>query len=155
MRFLHKEGYPPWASRPDWGERAQELLALGDSREAKEQWRHTLNQLPRDRRSALGDIALSKGWSDLATDSANATSDWDRLDLRFPVRYWPTFQRVAKEMDQEPYSLLAIARRSGLFALARSKVGARGLMRVMPATARSEGARRNLRGAQVAVSAGG
>ena len=72
------------------------------------------------------------------TDSANAASDWDRLDLRFPVRYWPTFQRVAEEMDQEPYSLLAIARReSGLFALARSKVGARGLMQVMPATARS------------------
>lgn len=119
-------------------QRAQELLALGDSREAKEQWRHTLNQLPRDRRSALGDIALSRGWSDLATDSANAASDWDRLDLRFPVRYWPTFQRVAEEMDQEPYSLLAIARReSGLFALARSKVGARGLMQVMPATARS------------------
>ena len=89
-------------------QRAQELLALGDSREAKEQWRHTLNQLPRDRRSALGDIALSRGWSDLATDSANAASDWDRLDLRFPVRYWPTFQRVAEETDQEPYSLLAM-----------------------------------------------
>ena len=118
--------------------RAQELLALGDSREAKEQWRHTLNQLPRDRRTVLGDIALSRGWSDLATDSANAAFDWDRLDLRFPIRYWPTFQRVAAEMDQDPYSLLAIARReSGLFALARSKVGARGLMQVMPATARS------------------
>jgi len=118
--------------------RAQELLALGDSREAKEQWRHTLNQLLPGRRSTLGDIALSRGWFDLATDSANAASDWDRLDLRFPVRYWSTFQRVAEETDQEPYSLLAIARReSGLFALARSKVGARGLMQVMPATARS------------------
>jgi len=118
--------------------RAQELLALGDSREAKEQWRHTLNQLPRGRRSSLGDIALSRGWSDLATDSANAAFDWDRIDLRFPIRYWSTFQRVAEETDQESYSLLAIARReSGLFALARSKVGARGLMQVMPATARS------------------
>ena len=28
--------------------RTQELLALGDRRQAKEQWRHTLNQMPRE-----------------------------------------------------------------------------------------------------------
>ena len=138
MRFLHKESYPLGQADPTGSAARAGAFGVGGQQEAKEQWRHTLNQLPVIEGPLLGDIALSRGWSDLATDSANAASDWDRLDLRFPVRYWPTFQRVAEETDQEPYSLLAIARReSGLFALARSKVGARGLMQVMPATARS------------------
>ncbi|MGB2103367.1 MAG: transglycosylase SLT domain-containing protein, partial [Luminiphilus sp.] len=118
--------------------RAQELMALGDWRQAKEQWRHTLNQMPRAERATLGDIALQRGWPDLATDAANAGASWDRLDLRFPRSYWQTFQSVAEDLRVDPYELLSVARReSGLYPRARSKVGARGLMQLMPATARS------------------
>jgi soluble lytic murein transglycosylase len=118
--------------------RAQELMALGDWRQAKEQWRHTLNQMPRAERARLGEVALQRGWPDLATDAANAGATWDRLDLRFPQSYWQTFQSVADELGVDPYELLSLARReSGLYSRARSKVGARGLMQLMPATARS------------------
>ena len=118
--------------------RAQELMALGDRREAKEQWRHTLNQMQRAERARLGEVALERGWPDLATDAANAGASWDRLDLRFPRGYWQIFRSVAEELEVDPYELLAIARReSGLYPRARSKVGARGLMQLMPATARS------------------
>lgn len=118
--------------------RAQELLALGERRESKEQWRHTINQLPRESRSRLGEIALLRGWPDLAADAANAGSDWDRLDLRFPVAYWEAFEKAAVTQQVDSYLLLALARReSGLYALAKSKVGARGLMQVMPSTART------------------
>lgn len=118
--------------------RAQELMALGDWRQAKEQWRHTLNQMPRTERARLGEVALRRGWPDLATDAANAGASWDRLDLRFPRSYWQTFQSVADELGVDPYELLSLARReSGLYPRARSKVGARGLMQLMPATARS------------------
>ena len=118
--------------------RAQELMALGDRREAKEQWRHTLNQMQRAERARLGEVALERGWPDLATDAANAGVSWDRLDLRFPRGYWQIFRSVAKELEVDPYELLSIARReSGLYPRARSKVGAAGLMQLMPATARS------------------
>ena len=118
--------------------RAQELMALGDRREAKEQWRHTLNQMQRAERARLGEVALERGWPDLATDAANAGASWDRLDLRFPRGYWQIFRSVAEELEVDPYELLSIARReSGLYPRARSKVGARGLMQLMPATARS------------------
>ena len=118
--------------------RAQELMALGNRREAKEQWRHTLNQVQRAERARLGEVALERGWPDLATDAANAGASWDRLDLRFPRGYWQIFRSVAKELEVDPYELLSIARReSGLYPRARSKVGARGLMQLMPATARS------------------
>ena len=118
--------------------RAQELLALGEQRESKEQWRHTINQLPRELRSRLGEIALLRGWPDLAADAANAASDWNRLDLRFPVTHWDAFEKAGANNQVDSYLLLALARReSGLYTLARSKVGARGLMQVMPSTARS------------------
>ena len=124
--------------------RAQELMALGDWRQAKEQWRHTLNQMPRAERARLGEVALLRGWSDLATDAANAGASWDRLDLRFPRSYWETFQSVADALEVDPYELLSVARReSGLYPRARSKVGARGLMQLMPATARSVANDRN------------
>ena len=118
--------------------RVQELLALGDGRQAKEQWRHTLNQLPVEQRASLGELALRKGWPDMATDAANAGRAWNRLDLRFPKTYWELFERAAAVVGQDAYELIAIARReSGLWAKAQSAVGARGLMQVMPATARS------------------
>ena len=118
--------------------RVQELLALGDGRQAKEQWRHTLNQLPVEQRASLGELALRKGWPDMATDAANAGRAWNRLDLRFPKTYWEQFDRAAAVVEQDAYELIAIARReSGLWAKAQSAVGARGLMQVMPATARS------------------
>jgi soluble lytic murein transglycosylase len=118
--------------------RAQELMALGDWPEAKEQWRHTLNQMRQAERASLGEVALERGWPDLATDAANAGASWDRLDLRFPYSYWQIFQSMAEELQVDPYELLSLARReSGLYPRARSKVGARGLMQLMPATARS------------------
>ena len=118
--------------------RAQELMALGDRREAKEQWRHTLNQMQRADRARLGEVALDRGWPDLATDAANAGASWDRLDLRFPHGYWQIFLSVAEELEVDPYELLSLARReSGLYPRALSRVGARGLMQLMPATARS------------------
>ena len=110
---------------------------MGERRESKEQWRHTINQLPQQSRSRLGEIALLRGWPDLAADAANAGSDWDRLDLRFPVAYWEAFEKAGVTHQIDSHLLLALSRReSGLYALAKSKAGARGLMQVMPSTAR-------------------
>ena len=118
--------------------RTQELLALGDRRQAKEQWRHTLNQMSRKDRARLGEVALQRNWLDLAADAANAGAAWDRLDLRFPMAYWERFQAASRAFGIDAYDLIALARReSGLYPLARSKVGARGLMQIMPATAQS------------------
>ncbi len=118
--------------------RAQELLALGLREEAKEQWQHTLNQADLSGQMALGMLALQRGWPDFGVDAAIAGGNWDRLDLRFPYAFWKEFQTAAKDTEQDPFVLIALARReSSLNPLARSKVGARGLMQLMPATARS------------------
>lgn len=125
--------------------RGQELLALERREEAKEQWQHTLNQASFSEQMTLGGIALQRGWSDFGVDAAIAAGNWDRLDLRFPYAFWENFQAVAKKTEQDPFALIALARReSGLNPRARSKVGARGLMQLMPATARDVAKRNGL-----------
>ncbi len=117
--------------------RAQELLALGLGNEAKEQWQHTLNLANFSQQMTLGMIAQQRGWSDFGVDAAVTAGNWDRLDLRFPYAFWEVFQNAAMETEHDPFALIALARReSGLNPRARSKVGARGLMQLMPATAR-------------------
>ncbi len=124
--------------------RVQELLMLKEQRLAKEQWRHTLNQVVAADRERLADIAIEQDWFDLAIDAANSGAIWDRLDLRFPAVHWEEFQRIAALQQLDAYELIAVARReSGLYPLARSKVGARGLMQLMPSTARSMAAKQN------------
>jgi soluble lytic murein transglycosylase len=117
---------------------------LNQQRLAKEQWRHTLNQVSTADRERLGDIAIEQSWFDLAIDAANSGAIWDRLDLRFPTVHWDEFQRIGTLQQLDANELIAIARReSGLYPLARSKVGARGLMQLMPSTARSMAAKQN------------
>lgn len=130
---------PLWSTEVALGiGRTNELLALGRNKEAKEQWRHTLNNSDNATIEALGDLAAARGWSDLATDAANSAGIWDRIDLRFPMTYWPLFVQSAEAESVSPWELLSVARReSGLYPLAQSKVGARGLMQLMPATARA------------------
>ena len=136
---------PMEADQPLWSDstrlgigRAEELLALGRQKEAKEQWRHTLNNNEAGIQEQLGGLALERGWTDLATDAANAAGAWDRLDLRFPRSYWALFEAEGARRAVSPWALISIARReSGLYPLAQSKVGARGLMQLMPATARA------------------
>ncbi|MEL0163200.1 MAG: hypothetical protein VW842_10005, partial [Halieaceae bacterium] len=107
--------------------RAQELLALGLREEAKEQWQHTLNQASFNEQMSLGLLALAREWPDFGVDAAIAARNWDRLDLRFPLAFWEEFQKAAVGTSQDPFALIALARReSGLNPRARSKVGARG-----------------------------
>ena len=118
--------------------RTQELLALGLREEAKEQWQHTLNQAAFSEQMSLGLAALRREWPDFGVDAAIAARNWDRLDLRFPYAFWDEFQKAAIQTSQDSFALIALARReSGLNPRARSKVGARGLMQLMPTTARN------------------
>jgi soluble lytic murein transglycosylase len=71
----------------------------------------------------------------MAIDAASRAKAWDALDVRFPTAYQNTFQQYASLQKVPATELMAIARReSAFFPEARSPVGARGLMQVMPAT---------------------
>lgn len=56
----------------------------------------------------------------------------------FPTYYWGEISHTAQEMDLDPNLMIAIMRQESAFNHeARSRVGARGLMQVMPATGKA------------------
>jgi soluble lytic murein transglycosylase len=88
-----------------------------------------------EQQQQLAQLASQQGWHRMAIDAANHAEAWDALDLRFPTPYQETFKHYATAQQVPSTELMAIARReSAFFAQARSPVGARGLMQIMPAT---------------------
>lgn len=124
--------------------RVRELQALGQARDAHSEWAHTLLRASTDTQRQLGALAEQQGWYRFAIDAANQSRSWDLLSLRFPLAYTEVFRTPASKEALPLGELMAIARReSAFFPDARSPVGARGLMQLMPATglglARSRG----------------
>jgi len=63
----------------------------------------------------------------------------------FPTYYWGEISHTAQEMDLDPNLMIAIMRQESAFNNeARSRVGARGLMQVMPATGKAMARKENL-----------
>ena len=117
--------------------RVVELLALQRLPEAKQEWRALLARLSQSQGLAAGQWALEQGWDDLAIETANYFSAWDQVALRFPNSFFKAFTKQASQLGLEHFELQAIARReSAFYTRAESAVGARGLMQLMPATAR-------------------
>jgi len=117
-------------------QRVAELQYHDEANLAHSEWftllRNTPDAAPKEQ---LAMLAADQGWYRLAIDAANKAKAWDALDLRFPLPYQSTFEQFAVESGVDSTELMAIARReSAFFPQARSPVGARGLMQIMPAT---------------------
>ena len=131
---------------PDWRSasrrwpfllRVQELLTMDEVAAARSEWIHNMDRNPVAQRIEFGHIALNRGWHDLAILASIRAEAWDALELRFPKPYKQTFSQVARERAVNMSLLYAISRQeSALYPRAQSPVGARGLMQLMPATAK-------------------
>ena len=131
---------PDWrtaSSRWPFLVRVRELLAMNEITAARSEWIHNMDRNPVAQRLEFGHIALNQGWHELAILSSIRAEAWDALDLRFPLPLKRTFSQMAQERTMNTSLLYAISRQeSALYPLAQSPVGARGLMQLMPATAR-------------------
>ncbi|WP_429095803.1 transglycosylase SLT domain-containing protein [Aeromonas media] len=131
---------PDWrtaSSRWPFLVRVRELLAMNEIAAARSEWIHNMDRNPVAQRLEFGHIALNQGWHELAILSSIRAEAWDAIDLRFPLPLKRTFSQMAQERTMNTSLLYAISRQeSALYPLAQSPVGARGLMQLMPATAR-------------------
>lgn len=119
-------------------QRARELYWHGLVRNADAEWRRALRKLNRDEQVAASQLALEWGWPNAAVMTAIKAKEWDDLELRFPLAFADTFKENAKARDIDLNWAYAIARQESAFAEhARSRVGARGVMQLMPGTART------------------
>jgi soluble lytic murein transglycosylase len=116
--------------------RVGELYHHDEQQLAHSEWYKVLqDNVGSEQRQALAQLAASEGWHSMAINAAAKAEAWDALDWRFPTPYQEIFGHYAGVQRIPSTELMAIARReSAFFPEARSAVGARGLMQVMPAT---------------------
>ncbi|MGR5236180.1 murein transglycosylase [Vibrio alfacsensis] len=117
--------------------RIEELIETDKIAAAKSEWAHLLRRAGNDEKTMLAAYAASKRWHHLTVTASIQAKMWDNMELRFPVahRWW--FNFYADKHDIDPITMMSLARQeSALDTEARSPVGARGLMQIMPTTAK-------------------
>jgi len=118
-------------------QRARELYWHGLVRNANTEWRRATRTLSKEEQVAAAQLALNWGWSHAAIATAIRAREWDDLELRFPLAFKTTFKSNAEASNIDLNWAYAIARQESAFAEhAQSRVGARGVMQLMPSTAR-------------------
>ncbi|GLS84721.1 transglycosylase SLT domain-containing protein [Paraferrimonas haliotis] len=122
-------------------QRVHELLALGRYDQARSEWLYLLNTAIQASLPQFAIYAANQGWSNFAIEAAIKAKTWDAISVRFPIDHQSVFQEFAKMRNLDSEDLFAIARRESAYNNgATSHVGARGLMQLMPATAKSTAA---------------
>ncbi|MEX0741097.1 MAG: transglycosylase SLT domain-containing protein [Pseudohongiella sp.] len=117
--------------------RARELYLTGDEINARNEWQYAVQRMEPQQIAASGKLADSWGWHRNSIQAMIRIGYWDDMQLRFPLAYSDQFARVAAELDIPTQLLFAIARQESAFMHdVRSPAGARGLMQLMPGTAR-------------------
>ncbi len=140
---LNHDPLPPLANPEDLEgldgvRRTEELMHHQRGTWAKSEWRYLLPSLTETQQVQLAQYANGKGWYRFAIDAAVAAGVWDALELRFPRAFEPTFVEIGQQYSIPETELMAIARReSAFYPEAESGAGARGLMQLLPSTARS------------------
>lgn len=117
--------------------RAKELWLKGNIEEAQAEWRFATKNMSNAELAAAGKIAQQWEWYNKGIHAMIRGNYWDDLDVRFPLAFKETVEKVAGMTTVAPTLIYAIARQESAFSQhARSSAGARGLMQLMPGTAR-------------------
>lgn len=119
------------------GQRAFELFHLGRFHQARLEWNYWLSHLNKRQKLVAAKLANELGWYDRAIFALSQEGYLDDVDLRFPLAFDQQIKHHANKYAINPAWAFAITRRESSFMSdAHSSVGAKGLMQVMPGTAK-------------------
>ncbi len=114
-----------------------ELIAIDRKQEAKRQWWYAVSKLDRKDLMVAAKLAQRWQWDQVAIFTIAKAKHWDDVALRFPIKYSEQVKLNAKQRNLDPAIVFGLIRRESAFnEKARSPVGARGLMQIMPKTGR-------------------
>ncbi|GLR64781.1 lytic transglycosylase domain-containing protein [Marinospirillum insulare] len=115
--------------------RAEELFFTNHPEEARQEWHYTLSKAPVEDQIQAAWLANQWGRYHLSVSAAHNAGLYDAVELRFPLAHLDTLRPLAEQANLDLPLVLALIRKESIFnAQARSRVGALGLMQVMPAT---------------------
>ncbi len=119
--------------------RTREFYLLGRTTEANREWYFTTRkQMNNNERAIAAKVAQQWGWDNRAIITMAHTDERNDVELRFPILEKKWVNKYSKEQKLQPAYTLAVIRRESAFATdARSRVGALGLMQIMPATGKA------------------
>ncbi|MCG7499851.1 murein transglycosylase [Vibrio sp. Of7-15] len=118
-------------------ERIDELIRVDKLEAAKTEWGFLLKRSTQEQVVSLASYAAGKKWHHLTVTATIKGKLWDYVDLRFPLAHQWWFDFYSKQRQVDKVTLMALARQeSAMYSQARSPVGARGLMQLMPTTAK-------------------
>ncbi|MFC4160883.1 lytic transglycosylase domain-containing protein [Chitinimonas lacunae] len=116
--------------------RALALYQIGWRLEAVREWNWAMRNLNDRQLLAAADLARQSEWYDRAIYAAERTRDIHDFGLRFLAPYREVTQHYARSLDLDEAWVYGLIRQESRFiSVARSGVGAQGLMQLMPATA--------------------
>ncbi len=116
--------------------RARELHHLGRSLEARREWNLALQGRADDELRAAARLAERWGWPSQVILTLTRLRQWNDLELRFPLTHHHEIASLAQGVGIDKAWVYAILRQESAFMQdAKSPVGARGLMQLMPKTA--------------------
>ncbi len=117
--------------------RARELFFVDRRDDARREWFQGLRKLDQKQIRMAASIASRWKWYDNAIKTVARTPHRKDYNLRFPMPFRQQVLANAREQGLDLSIVYGLMRRESLFdPLARSRVGALGLMQLMPATAR-------------------
>ncbi|UTM56722.1 murein transglycosylase [Photobacterium sp. CCB-ST2H9] len=117
--------------------RIEEMLAQDKVYDANLEWWYLLKDLDPKAIWPLAGYADQNQWHHLTVQATIYGQMWEHLSLRFPLAFKDQFQSFGKKRELSMTTMMALARQeSALNPQAMSPVGARGLMQLMPATAK-------------------
>jgi len=118
-------------------QRAYEFLQLEQYASARREWYYLQSQLSKEQKLVSAVLANSWGWHDRAIFGFSNTGYLDDIKRRFPLAYSDQLLRQSSKHHIDPAWTFAIARRESSFMTdASSGAGAKGLMQLLPSTAR-------------------
>ena len=117
--------------------RVRELLLVNQFADARREWNFATRDFTERQFQIAASIAHQWQWHDYAIRTIAKGNYFDDLAIRFPTPFDNLVNKYSVQRRLEPAFVYGIIRRESAFNVqARSPVGARGLMQLMPATAK-------------------
>ncbi|MGZ8190168.1 MAG: transglycosylase SLT domain-containing protein [Methylococcaceae bacterium] len=113
----------------------EELNFFNKELEARRQWWFAIKKLSNERIMIAAKLAQAWKWDQIAIMTLVKADYWDDLALRFPVNYLSQILENSNQQNLDPAVAFGLIRQESMLDKnARSAVGARGLMQIMPQT---------------------